>query len=340
MKNVMTIGVDLAKHVFFAVALDDQGQRDSRKKLRRAEVERFFAQQPPARIALEACASAHYWARRLMALGHEVVLLPPQHVKGYLRGQKNDYNDAEALAEALQHGRIRAVAIKSPADQDRQSLDRLRQHWVDEQTCLINQLRGLLAEYGVVVPRGKGSLLGSIEGILEDGENALSEVMRQLLARQAGQLRRVNEELAWYQSQIQQQARADEACQRLQSIPGFGPVVSFRFRNWIGEGQQFHRGRDVSAALGLVPRQHSTGGKAQLMGITKKGDASLRSVLIHGARAVVRVASGKSDRLSLWVQRLVARCGTNKATVALANKLARIAWVVVVRGERYRSYPA
>ncbi|MET0091817.1 MAG: IS110 family transposase [Candidatus Thiodiazotropha sp.] len=148
MKNVMTIGVDLAKHVFFAVALDEQGQRVWRKKLRRGEVERFFAQQPPARIALEACASAHYWARRLIALGHKVVVLPPQHVKGYLRGQKNDYNDAEALAEALQHGRIRAVAIKSPADQDRQSLDRLRQHWVDEQRRLINQLRGLLAEYG------------------------------------------------------------------------------------------------------------------------------------------------------------------------------------------------
>ncbi len=336
MSNVMTVGLDLAKTTFFAVALNHAGKRQWRKKLSRKKLLASFANSGPYKIAMEACASAHYWARVLGAMGHEVALLPPQHVKGYLRGQKNDYNDAEAIADACLVGRIRPVRPKSVEEQDRQSLLRLRRQLINEQTRLINQTRGLLGEYGQVVAQGRERFIRELPGLLEDAENGLSGPMRELIARQLTRYQQLREELAWYDKQLQQQVKEDELCQRLMRVPGFGPVASSLFRNWLGDGQQYHRGRDASAALGLVPRQHTSGDKPLLLGITKKGDKELRSVLIHGARAVLTHAHRKDDPLSRWVMQVRQLRGFNKAVVALANKLARIGWVIVARGETYR----
>ncbi len=335
-----TVGIDLAKQTFYVVALDARGKRQWRKKLTRSSLLRFFARQPACRVAMESCAGAHHWARRLEPQGHETVLLPPQHVKGYRRGQKNDYNDAEAVAEACLHGRIRPVPVKSLEEQDWQSFHRLRKQVVTEQTRLVNQARGLLAEYGVVMAKGKETFGRELPGVLEDAGNGLTPRLREWLARSLARYRALQEEVIWYDQQLKVQVKDDEVCQRLMSIPGFGPVISSVFRDRMGDGRAFRRGREVSAWLGLVPRQSTTGGKVQLLGISKKGDKELRALLVQGARSVVQHAAGKEDELSRWIQRLLERRGSNKTVVAVANKLARIGWVVVVRGEVYRSQTA
>ena len=333
MSKHMTIGLDIAKSVFHLVQLNASGEQVQRKKLRRSQVLRYFAQLAAAQVALEACASSHYWARELKALGHEVVLLPSQHVKGYARGQKNDYNDARAIGEACLHGSIRTVAVKTVAQQDEQAIHRCRQQLIQTRTALCNQLRGLLGEYGVVMARGTASVRQDLPDILEHPR--LTPSLKRLLQRQYQRLLALDEEIAWYDQQLQQQVREDEVCQRLCVLPGFGPVVSTAFKSWIGDGHQFRRGREASAALGVVPRQHTSGDNPRLLGITKRGDCYVRTLVIHGARAAVRAASRKTDPLSQWVNRLVARRGFNKATVALANKLIRIAWVIVRRGDDY-----
>ncbi len=339
MNNSMTIGIDLAKTLFFLVVLSPSGKQLQRKKLRRPQVLPYLANQPQGVVALEACSGAHYWAREIQALGHDVKLLPPQHIKAYLRRQKNDYNDAEAIAEAAQHGRIRPVAPKTVDQLLDQNLHRLRKALVADQTRLINRTRALLAEHGVIIPKGKTRFGSTVAALLEDGENGLPWRLRQLLDRQYQQYCAWEKELVWYQQEIESQVEQDEVCQNLISVPGFGPISSSAFRSWIGNGQQFSCGRDAAAALGLVPRQHSTGGKTILGSITKSGDRYLRALLIHGARAVIRYASKHNDRLRQWVLSLVERRGYNKAAVALANKMARIGWAVVARSERYQPSP-
>lgn len=330
------IGLDLAKDIFHIAVLNQAGKQARKKKLRRRQLRLYFTQTEPCKVAMEVCASAHYWAREFQRMGHEVVLLPPQHVKGYLRGQKNDYNDALAIAESAQHGAIRPVIIKSIEQQDTQSFHRIRRQLVGEQTRLANQIRGLLAENGIVMRKGVSVVRRDIPEILGDADNGLSERFRALLCRQHQRFLDLDEELAWYKAQLVAEAKSDETCRRLSDVPGFGPVVSSAFKSWIGDGKQFKRGRDASAALGVVPRQHSTGGKELLLGISKRGDSYVRSLVIHGARSVVSHAGKKTDPLSVWINRLVATRGFNKAVVALANKLIRIAWVVVARGEDYR----
>lgn len=336
MTETTTIGLDLAKSVFFLVKMDAKGQQLARKRLRRHQLSAYMQRLTPCCIAMEACGGAHHWARTFQTMGHEVRLLPAQHVKGYQRGQKNDYNDATAIAEACLHGAMRAVAIKSQAQQDQQSLHRLRRGVEQDRTRLINRLRGLLGEYGVVIGGGVAALRRALPELLEAEEARLSPWLRQLLGREYRRLQALDEELKGYDAELRQQAAEDPVCQSLQALPGFGPVVSSAVAAWLGDGQQFRRGRDASAALGVVPAQHTTGGKIQLLGITKRGDRYLRSLVIHGARAVVTHAGKKHDPLSRWLQRLIAERGFNKAVVALANKLVRIAWVIVARGERYR----
>jgi len=331
-----TIGIDLAKTVFALVALGPTGPELWRKTLSRHQVLPFLATQAKAQIALEACGSAHYWARQIRALGHAVVLLPPQHVKGYLRGQKNDYNDARAIAEALYHGAIRPVPIKSVEQQDDQALLGIRRGLSRDRTRLANQLRGQLAEYGLVAPHGVASLRKALPVILDDRANGLTERYRHLLRRQYERLLALDGELGWYDEQLQVWVRDDEVCQRLCEIPGIGAVNACALKSWLGDGRQFGCGRAASAALGLIPRQYGTGGKVVLSRITKRGDGQLRAWVVHGARAVVSRAAGKSDRLSCWIEEIKARRGFNKAVVALANKLVRLAWVIVARGERYR----
>ena len=329
MDKITTVGLDLAKQVFHVIGLDAREREVAKKSLKRAQVLRYFANLPASLIGMEACAGAHEWARRLQALGHEVRLIPPQYVKAYVRGQKNDYNDARAIAEALRRPGMRFVGVKTSAQQDMQALHRLRAARVVERTALCNQLRGLLAEYGLVLPQGVGVLRRRLPEFLEDGEHRLSPLFRRLLARGYEQLREVDGHVEFYTRLIEQQAREDEAERRLQTIPGFGPLVASVFHASVGDGQAYRRGRDVSAALGLVPRQHSSGGKQVLLGISKRGDRYLRSLLVHGARAVLRQAPRKDDRLSRWVVKVKAERGANKAAVALANKLARIGWAVL-----------
>lgn len=329
MADITIVGLDLAKRVFHAVGVDGHGREVFKKMLRREQLLSWFANIPPCVVAMEACAGAHHWGRELMALGHEVRLIPAQHVKAYVRGQKNDYNDARAIAEAAGRPGLRFVPVKSKAQQDVQALHRLRAGALKERTALCNRLRGLLAEYGTVMPQGVGQLRRRIPILLEDGENGLEPLFRELLARGYQQLCELDAHIDQYTRLLERDAREQEAIKRLCTIPGFGAISASAFYATVGDGAGYRRGRDVAASLGLVPRQHSSGGKEVLLGITKRGDSYLRSLLVHGARSVLRQASGKDDRLSRWMQRLVAERGMNKATVALANKMARIGWAVL-----------
>ncbi len=331
-----TIGLDIAKQVFHAVGIAGHGKVVLRKKLSRRQVLPYFANQPPALVALEACATAHYWGRELRQLGHRVQLVPARAVKPYVQGNKNDTNDALAIAEAATRPGLREVRIKSVAEQDRQALHRLREGVLRARTRLSNQLRGLLAEYGIVLPKGVGVLRRALPELAADGGNGLSARFRALLAQGYEQLQHLEEQFASYDRELRAEVRVDAAAQRLLTIPGYGPVVTSAFLNAVGDGRGFRRGREVSASLGLVPRQHSTAGRPVLLRISKRGDGYVRSLFIHGARSVVRTAPGKDDALSRWVMQLVQRRGQNKATVALANKLARIGWAVLTSGGVYQ----
>lgn len=340
MKHSTLIGFDLAKNIFHLVEVNHRGKQIRRKSLRRAQVTAFFANQATTHIAMEACSGAHYWARCFQQMGHTVSILPPQHVTAYRRGQKNDYNDATAIAQACLHGSIRPIRVKTPAQHDDQTLLRIRRAWIDQRTALCNQLRGILAEYGIVFPRHLAGIRRAFSGLLEPGHAVLSEAVQELLSRQYQHLQALDKEIQWYDTQLAQRHRNDELSQRLAQVPGIGVVVASAFKAWVGDGQQFQRGRDAAAALGLVPRQNSSGGKQNLGAITKRGDPWLRSVFVHGARSVVSRVTDKTDRLSLWIKQLLARRGFNKTVVALANKIVRIAWVIVARNESYRAHPA
>ena len=307
-----------------------------KKKLRRAQVLAYFAQLPPYLVGMEACAGAHYWGRELGKLGHEAKLMPAQHVKSYVRGQKNDYNDAAAIAEAVTRPQMRFVAIKSVEQQDLQALHRLRQGRIKERTALCNQLRGLVGEYGIVLPKGVHQVRKGIPALLEDAENGLSELLREYLAEGYRQLCELDERIKVYTQAVMRESQRDDRSQRLQRIPGYGPIVASVYASHVGDGSAYARGRDVSASLGLVPRQHSSGGKTLLLGISKRGDRYLRGLLIHGARAVLRQAQNKDDPLSRWANQLREARGFNKATVALANKLARIGWAVLAHNTEYQ----
>lgn len=334
--QITTVGLDLAKEVFHLSAQDANGLERKRRALRRNQVLNYFAQLPPCRVGMEACAGAHWWARQLQALGHQVKLVPPQYVKAYLRGQKNDYNDARAIAEAVRSPQMHFAAIKSAEQQDIQSLHRLRAGFSRQRTEWVNRLRGLLAEYGIVLPRSPERLRSALPTIIEDGHNELSPRMRRLLEQGYQHLCQLETELATLDRELKQINAEDERCQRLLSIPGFGPVVASAFLSTFADGSQFRRGRELAAALGLVPRQYSTGGRTALGSITKRGDRYLRSLLFQGARSVLNRAAQKTDPLSLWVNRIRAERGYNKACIALANKLARIGWAVLAHKQTYR----
>ena len=337
MSKITTIGVDLAKHVFHVVCCDGAGKIIKKRMLKRTQVLAYFANLPASRVGMEACASAHYWARQLAALGHNVKLIPPQYVKPYVRGNKNDYNDALAITEAVVRPEMRFVSVKTTAQQDIQALHRLRERRLSDRTALCNQLRGLLAEYGLIFPKGVNTLRRHLPEVLEDAENGLSELFRTLLAQGYQQLQELDRHIDFYTQEVERQSRQDDSCQRLQTIPGFGPIVASVFHSVVGHGEAYRRGRDVSASVGLVPRQHSSGGKGVLLGISKRGDRYLRSLLIHGARSVVIQAKTKDDRLSRWVNKLVSARGFNKAVVALANKMARIGWVILSKKTTYQA---
>jgi len=334
--NINVIGLDIAKQIFHLVGLDSQGNKVLKKTLRRAKLLAYFANLTPCVIGMEGCASSHHWARELRKLEHRVKLLPAQHVKPYVRGNKNDYNDALAIAEASRIPEMREVRIKTIEQQSIQAMHRFRRGAVADRTKLCNQVRGLLGEFGIIINQGISSLRKKLPEILEDGENELHWIFRDALALKYKQLCELDKLVNELTTAIENEAKQHAQIKQLQSIPGFGAIVASTFFSVIGDGKAFRKGRDVSASLGLVPRQHSSGGKNTLLGISKRGDKYLRSLLVHGARAVVNHAHKKDDVLSLWVTRLVKTRGKNKATVALANKLARIAWAVTTSGKPYQ----
>ncbi len=337
MGKITTVGLDLAKQVFHVVCCDMRGKVIRKRMLRRAQVREYFSNLTPCLVGMEACGGAHYWARELQGLGHEVKLLPPQFVKAFVRCNKNDYNDALAIAEAVVRPEMRGVPVKTVEQLDAQALHRLREQCLAARTALVNQLRGLLAEHGLVLSPGIGHVRRCLPALLEDAENGLSDLFRRLLAQGYQRLQEHDTHIAYYTTELKRQSQQDAACQRLQTIPGYGPIVASVFHSTVGDGQAYRRGRDVSASLGLVPRQHSSGGKSVLLGISKRGDRYLRSLLVHGARSVVRQAARKDDRLSRWINRIKAERGHNKAVVALANKLARIGWAVLYNRSTYQA---
>jgi len=331
-----TIGLDLAKSIFHVVGFNEHDKQIFRKQLRRKQVTNWFAQQPLSLVVMEACASAHYWARTLMALGHEVKLIAPHHVKAFLRGQKNDYNDAAAIVEAAGSAQMRFVPIKTADQLDLQAIQRMRARLIRDRTGLANQLRGLLAEHGIVMAKSLTALRRRIPELLEDADNGLSTRFRRLLHHGWQRLLRTDDEIRELDRELNCAVNQDNSCQLLMSIPGYGPIIACSFSVTVGDGSCYRRGRDVSASIGLVPRQYTTGGKPKLLGISKRGSKEMRALLVQGAQAVLAHAKGKDDPLCQWALKIRARHGYNKAVVALANKLARIGWAVLRSQTPYR----
>ena len=334
--KITTIGLDIAKTVFHFYAVNKMGRLVKKKQLRRKQVLAYLAKLEPCLLAMEACGGAHYWARELKAMGHQVKLIAPQYVKPYVKGNKNDYNDAEAIAEAAQRPNMRFVPIKSVEQQDIQNFHRQRERIKKERTALVNQVRGLLAEYGVIINKGVKAVRVGLPDILEDAENGLTVLARELFIELLDELRALDERFEQCEQRIQSTNQDNDVCRRLDDILGIGPITASATYAAAGNGQDFTNGRHFSAWLGLVPGQHSTGGKPVLLGISKRGNRYLRTLFIHGARAVLLHSAKKSDRFSLWAQALLARRGHNKACVAVANKMARMAWVIMAKGETYR----
>ncbi|MDP1672838.1 MAG: IS110 family transposase [Burkholderiales bacterium] len=333
--KIKRIGLDLAKQVFQVHGVDGEDRVALKRQLRRQQMLAFFSKIDPCLIGMEACGGAHYWGRELMKLGHTVRLMAPQHVKPYVKGNKNDMNDAEAICEAVGRPNMRFVAVKTVAQQDLQSCHRVRTLLVRQRTAKANEIRGLLGEYGIVVLNRIESLRRALPVLLESTDSIPGEGLRQLLMALREDLVYLDERVRQLDQVIERAAREDTVARRLQQIPGIGPVTATALVASVGDARQFRRARDMSAWLGLVPRQQSSGGKAVLQGISKRGDAYLRTLLIHGARSVARVASRKTDARSQWVDRISQRRHANIAAVALANKNARIAWALMTRGTDY-----
>ena len=294
-----TIGLDIAKSIFHLVKVNPMGRPLVRKQLKRNQVLKYFAKIELCLVVMEACGSANYWARELQKLGHEVKLISPQYVKPFVKGNKNDYNDALAIAEAAQRSTM-------------------------------------LSEYGIVINKGMAALQKELPFILEDASNGLSVSARALFGDLLDELRALNERFIRCEKAIKAVNQGNEQCQRLDEVLGIGPITASALYAAAGNGSDFENGRHFSAWLGLVPRQHSTGGKSVLLGISKRGNRYLRTLLIHGARSVLLHSAGKEDSFSCWAQSLLERRGHNRACVAVANKLARICWVIMAKGERFR----
>lgn len=334
--NITTVGIDLAKKVFQVHGVDEQGKASLKKQLKRAQVLPFFANLPPCLIGMEACGGAHYWARKLEQMGHRVKLMAPQFVKPYVKTNKNDVADAEAICESVSRPTMRFVPIKTGEQQAVLSLHRAREGFVKARTAQANQIRGLLAEYGIVMPLGIDNIAKYLPEILEDGENDLPGVFRQLLQRLGEHLKELDRQVDELNTQIQLWHRQNAASRKLAKIPGIGPLTASALAASIGDAKSFENGRQLVAWLGLVPRQRSTGGKPTLLGISKRGDRYLRTLLIHGARAVIRVSERKIEPADDWLTRIVARRNKNVATVALANKNARIVWALLAHNREFQ----
>lgn len=335
--EIIRVGVDLAKNVFQVHGVDSREVAVWQQGLKRsnwlAELERRVPS--GAEIGLEACSGAHHWGRQLTARGYQVKLMAPQFVKPYVKSNKSDRNDAAAICEAMSRPSMRFVAQKTTEQQDIQAIHRVRAEVVKQRTAKANQIRGLVGEYGVVAPQGIHALRASLPCWLEDADNGLSDRFRRLLARLAEDLRYLDARIDEYDHEIAVLAKELPAARRLMALQGVGPIIATALVATLGSGDGFKRGRDFAVTLGLTPRHHGTGGKERILGISKRGDAYLRTILIHGARSTVCAAKGKTDPLSRWINGLLERRHVNVVTVALANKTARMAWALVHNDRDY-----
>lgn len=337
MNKHTVISLDLAKSVFQACNIDTRNQQvRSNKTLRRNQVLDYMRRQPPCRVFMEACGGAHYWARQLHAMGHEVHLMAPQFVTPFRKGHKTDANDALAIAEAGQRPNMRFVPIKSLEQQGIQSLHRVREVCIRQRTQLINQTHGLLQEYGVASGRGQKSLRQSVWRALEDADNELTVLMRELLTEQMIELARLNGRIDALDKRVERMSRSVAACRALLALEGVGPVGATMLYSALGNGHAFSKGRQASAYLGLTPRQYSSGGEVTLTGIGRTGQPQLKATLIRGAHAVLKSLGDKQDAKSRWLRALVSRTGKNRAAVALANKTVRTAWAMLHHGQAYQ----
>ncbi|WP_264212266.1 IS110 family transposase [Leisingera thetidis] len=338
--QIKRIGLDLAKYVFEVHAVGTTEEVVFRKTLRRDAVAQFFAELPPCIVGMEACCGSHFWARVLTDLGHEVRLISPQFVKPYVKSNKNDRNDAEAICEAAGRPSMRFVPPKSAEQLEIQAVHRIRQRVVANRTRLANQVRGLLGEHGVVVARDITRIRRALSEIVDSNQGEFGEIFIDMLRDMREELAELDSRLAGYNRRIKNLFRANEMCQRIGQIEGVGPITATALVAVVGDKSCFKNGRQFAAWLGLVPKQRSSGGKAHLFGISKRGDRYLRTLMIHGARAVLGKAAGKTDTRSQWIARMRERRHPNVVSVALTNKNARIVWSLLARDQNYRPEPA
>jgi len=334
--KITTLGIDLAKDVFQLHGVDGHGRVVLKRQIKRKEMIGFFTKIEPCLVGMEACGSAHYWARRLIELGHTVKLMAPQFVKPYVKTNKHDMADAEAICEAVARPSMRFVPIKTIDQQAILAVHRVRQGLVKARTAQANQIRGLLAEMGLVVPKGIKHLYCLVPSLLDEAKNVLPTSFRQLIERLLIQLKELKRQVDELELEILHWHRQNQASRNLETIPGVGPITASALVASVGDARNFKNGRQLAAWLGLVPKQHSTGGKARLQGISKRGDCYLRTLLIHGARAVTKQAERLPTRYA-WLSKLMGRRNKNVAAVALANKNARIAWALLTHAEKFRS---
>ena len=335
--KISRVGVDLAKSVFQLHGANAHGKPVWKRKLSRDRWIESLCKAVPegCEIGIEACASAHHWARLLTQHGYQVKLIPPQFVTPYVKSNKNDAHDAEAICEAMSRPTMRFVKIKTVEQQDIQAIHRVRSELMCHRTAKANQIRGLVAEYGLVAPQQISSLRNALPRWLEDASNGLTPRFRALLSGLWDDLTHLDERIAVLDREIVDVAKHDPMAQRLQQLRGVGPLVATALLASVGNGDQFSKGRQMAASIGLTPRQFSSGGKERLLGISKRGDAYLRSILIHGARSTIAHAKHKEDRLSVWMTELAKRRHPNSAAVALANKTVRRAWAMMRSGADY-----
>jgi transposase len=335
--NAITIGLDIAKSIFQVHGVDTHGKPVLQRKLRRGEVLRLFANIEPCLVGIEACHSSHYWGRELSKLGHQVRLMPTQYVKPFVLGGKNDANDAAAICAAVRRPDMRWVAIKSAEQQSVQSLHRMRARLIQERTAKSNQIRSMFSEEGFVFARSIAQLRRSVVQLISQENSRLTAILRRLAAMYLEQLDTLDRWLAELQAQLHELFVQREDCRLLASVPGIGPVVATALVGTVGDPRQFRNGRQFAAWVGLTPKQRSSGGKTTLGGITKHGDTYLRMMFVQGAQAVLRYVHRRSDRQSLWLKQLLTRRHKNVVVVALANKLARVAWAVLAQRQAYKA---
>jgi transposase len=335
--NITTVGIDLAKSVFQVHGVDARGKAVLRRQLRREQVAAFFVNLPPCLIGMEACASAHYWGRTLERFGHTVRLMAPQFVKPYVKTNKNDAADAEAICEAVSRPSMRFVPIKSIEQQAVLSVHRVRQGFVKARTAQANQIRGLLGEFGLVIPQGIRHIAQRVPALLEDASHELPLEFRQLIDRLTCHLKELDQQVRELERQIVAWHRSSELSRKLEKIPGIGPLAATALVASIADARSFNNGRQVSAWLGLVPRQNSSGGKSTLLGISKRGDVYLRTLLIHGARSAILAAKRQGECKNVWLAKLLNRRHANIAAVALANKNVRTVWALLAHGRDFKA---